>query len=274
MARMGPTTLTLPPFAGATRRLVLWNVAAFFVLAVLQMISSSAASFALVHLGLNPAALMHGEVWQLVSYSFLNTGLISTLFAMLTIWFIGDMLESSFGPRWFYELYFASAMGGAVLASAIAFTHVFRLQPDHAFATGPYAGIFGMLLAVAVLFGDQEFLLLFAVRIKARYLVAIYILVELAILLTSADAFNALIQLCGGLCGYLFIRYAPRRGFAFSFTERYFALRNQYYRAKRRQATKKFEVYMGKQGRQVRFDDEGKYIAPDDKDPNDKRWMN
>jgi hypothetical protein len=32
---------------------------------------------------------------------------------------------------------------------------------------------------------------------------------------------------------------------------------------------------MGKQGREVHFDKEGKYVDPDKKkDPNDKRWMN
>jgi hypothetical protein len=32
---------------------------------------------------------------------------------------------------------------------------------------------------------------------------------------------------------------------------------------------------MGKQGRKVHFDDEGRYVDPDEKkDPNDKRWMN
>ena len=71
------------------------------------------------------------------------------------------------------------------------------------------------------------------------------------------------------------MRHAPRRGIAFAFTEKYFAIRNTYYRAKRRRAARKFEVYMGKQGRDVHFDKEGKFVDPDEKkDPNDKRWMN
>jgi hypothetical protein len=32
---------------------------------------------------------------------------------------------------------------------------------------------------------------------------------------------------------------------------------------------------MGKQGRKVRFDADGRYVDPDEKkDPNDRRWMN
>jgi hypothetical protein len=52
-------------------------------------------------------------------------------------------------------------------------------------------------------------------------------------------------------------------------------MRNSYYRYKRRRAARKFEVYMGKQGRKVHFDKDGRYLGPEEhKDPNDKRWMN
>jgi len=53
-------------------------------------------------------------------------------------------------------------------------------------------------------------------------------------------------------------------------------MRNEYFRWKRRRAARKFEVYMGKQGRKVHFDKDGRYIYPDTvkKDPNDRSWMN
>jgi hypothetical protein len=75
------------------------------------------------------------------------------------------------------------------------------------------------------------------------------------------------------LFGYIYIKMAPRRGFAFAGSERFFGLRNSYYRWKRRRAARKFEVYMRKQNRDVHFDKDGRYIDPD-KDPNDRRWMN
>src|SRR5215472_2800028 len=98
----------------------------------------------------------------------------------------------------------------------------------------------------------------------------------LAMLLQGNDRFGALTQLCGALVGYLYTRFAPRRGMAFGFSERYFGMRNSYYRWKRRRAARKFEVYMSKQGRKVQFDKEGRYVDPDElrKNPNDKRWMN
>jgi len=233
------------------------------------------AAVLLGHLLLEPLAVVHGQIWQLVTYSFIEQGILAILFGMLTLWFTGAILEPSFGPRWLAELYFTSVIGGAILASAISFTHILGLRPDVA-AAGAWTGIFGLLVAIAMIFGDQEFLLWFLVRIKAKYMVAIYILIAIALLLKQADSFGALLQLSGALCGFLYVKFAPRRGFAFGLSESYFGLRNNYYRWKRRRAARKFEVYMRKQNREVHFDKDGRYVDPDElkKNPNDKRWMN
>jgi hypothetical protein len=80
----------------------------------------------------------------------------------------------------------------------------------------------------------------------------------------------AFAQLGGALAGWLYIRMAPRRGISFLISERWYALRNSYYRWKRRRTARKFEVYMKSQGRTVRFDGNGRQL---DDDPDDKkRW--
>jgi len=274
MARSSDVTMTFPPFAGTVRRLVLANVGVFLGYEVLQWLAPALAKFLLYHFLLRPSAVVHGELWQLASYSFFQLGLLDILFGMLTLWFCGSMLEGAYGSRWLGELYFSSVVGGALIASAISFTAVLSLRPDGQ-ALGAWAGIFGLLIAIGMRFGDQEFLLFFLFRIRAKYMVAIYILIAVAILLKDDDEFGALLQLSGALCGYLYVRFAPRRGLAFGVSEQYYGLRNAYYRAKRRRAARKFEVYMGKQGRKVHFDKDGRFVDPDEKrDPNDKRWMN
>ena len=275
MSRTGSISLSFPPFAGVTRRIILANVAAFFAFAVLSWVSPSVYNFLRFHLMLEPLAVARGEVWQLFTYAFVQEGILAILFGMLTLWFTGSLLEGACGSRWLAELYISSVIGGAAIASAISFTHVLHLRPDVG-AVGAWGGIFGLLIAIAMRFGDQEFLLWFVVRIKAKYMVAIYILIAVAVLLKQADSFGALLQLSGALCGFLFVRFAPHRGFVLGFSERYFGLRNEYYRWKRRRAARKFEVYMRKQNREVHFDKDGRYVDPDElrKNPNDKRWMN
>jgi len=275
MPRSGPISLALPAFEGTTRKLILLNVGAFFGLLILRWLAPQLEAVLHSHLILEPLAVAHGEIWQLLTYSFVEQGILGILFGMLTLWFTGSLLEPSFGGRWLAELYLTSVIGGAILASAISFTHILGLRPDVG-AAGAWSGIFGLMVAIAMIFGDQEFLLWFVLRIKAKYMVAIYILIAVALLLKQADTFNALIQLSGALFGALYVKFAPRRGLAFGLSEQYFGVRNRYYRWKRRRAARKFEVYMRKQNREVHFDKDGRYVDPDElrKNPNDKRWMN
>ena len=276
MPRSGPTTLTLPPFEGTVRQLVLINIGVYFGLAVLGLLLPDFTQALVSHLVLQPAALVSWpwQPWQIVTYSFIHLGIMDILFSMLMVWMFGSMLEGSYGARFMREVYFTSAIGGALLAAAASFTHLLGLRPDSV-ASGAGSALFGVMVALAMRMGDLEIFLWFVVRIRIKYLVGIYVLIDLAVLLRAANAFGALLHLSAGLCSFLYVNYAPRKGLAFSFSEQYFGLRNSYYRYKRRRAARKFEVYMGKQGRKVYFDEEGRYLDPDkQKDPNDKRWMN
>ena len=83
----------------------------------------------------------------------------------------------------------------------------------------------------------------------------------------------------GGLFfGFLYLKLLPKRGLAYGASERYFSVRNFYYRWKRRRAARKFEVYMRKQDRPLSgtFDEHGNYIPPDDKKNGGSKsgWVN
>lgn len=259
-------------------------VSLFFGLALLDFISQPVGLFVRAVLLLEPAAVvLHFHLWQLISYAFLNFGILNTAFALLTLWFTGSMLEDSRGPRWFLELFYLSAFGGAALATLLVALPIFTggrvsflgISPISA-AAGLSAPLFGVLVAFAVLFGDVEFLLFFLLRVKAKYMVSLGALLYVATLLREKNSFSALLALCCGLIGYLYTRLAHRSGLAAVASERYFGMRNNYYRWKRRRAARKFEVYMRKQDRVVKFDKDGRYIAPEDeeRDPNDRKWMN
>jgi membrane associated rhomboid family serine protease len=276
MARNSPITATFPPFMGVVRTLVLANTIVFLGFWVVGFLSTSAANFLALHFILQPDAAFHGQVWQFFTYVFFESDLLPFILNNLFLWLLGSMLEATYGQRWFREFYFTVAIAGALLASLITLTGVFRLSPLM-LSAGASAPLFAILVVYGVRFGDLEFWLIpFPVRMKAKYMVAIYIVIDLAMLLRFGDPFRALLSLSGGLCGYLYLQFAPRRGLFFNFSEQFYSMRNAYYRAKRRRAARKFEVYMGKQGRKVKFDSEGRYIDPDEerKNPKDKRWMN
>jgi hypothetical protein len=100
---------------------------------------------------------------------------------------------------------------------------------------------------------------------KAKYFVGILIVVTLAFAMSGGGQVAYVAHLGGLLFGWLYTRRGPKPALVnVGFAERYYGMRNSYYRWKRRRAAKKFEVYMSKHDRQVHFDEHGNYIPPDD----------
>ena len=271
MRRIGSSPFSFPEFRGATRTLVFVNLAAYFALALLQLIARDMAGGISGLLAFDPASFLHGFIWQPFTYSFVHVGLLCTLFELLSLWFLAGFLEQMHSSAWVNGLYAVSVVGTVLAATAIyvcsgTLGYTLPLAP----LFGCFGGIFGLLVAIGTLYGDTEFLLFFTIGIKARYMAAIYALISIAMLFGQQRGY-AFAQLGGALAGWLYIRMAPRRGISFLLSEKWYGLRNNYYRWKRRRAARKFEVYMKSQGRTVRFDGNGRQI--DDNDHDDKkRW--
>jgi membrane associated rhomboid family serine protease len=248
MARIGSSPFSFPDFRGATRRLVLLNLLAFFALLVGQMALPHLEIPLAVRFGFVPGAFVHfGWFWQPFTYSFVHPSLIGTLFELLSLWFLAGFLQDLHTSSWVTNLYAVSVLGTAAAATAIyaaSGTLGYTLTEIPIYGCG--GGIFGLLVAIGALYGDMEFLLFFTIGIKAKYLAAVYALISIAMLF-SEQRMYAFAQLGGALAGLFYIRLAPRRGVSFAFSETWYGLRNRYYRWKRRRAARKFEVYMRSQ---------------------------
>jgi membrane associated rhomboid family serine protease len=270
MPRSSASSISFPAFRGATRRLVLLNVFTYFALLLTGVLTQAGAVWMVDHVAFSPSSFVHGAVWQPITYSFVHSGIIGTALELVSLWFMLGFLEQMHSPSWCTGLYAASVLGTAMAALAIyAAGSFFGFSLPEIPLYGCFGGIFGLLIAIGVLYGEMEFLLLLTFPIKARYMAAIYALIAIAMLFGPLGMY-AFAQLGGALVGVLYIRLAPRRGVSFAFSEQWYGLRNRYYRWKRRRAARKFEVYMRSQGRTVRFDGKGKQI---DEDPDDKkRW--
>jgi hypothetical protein len=272
MPRTGASSFSFPEFRGATRRLILANLGAFFAILIANLAASDATAALVNHLVFRPDLFVHGELWQPLTYSFIHPpgAIIGTALELVSLWFMAGFLEQMHTPSWVTGLYASSVLGTAGAALAIyAVSGTLGATQDPAPLYGCFGGIFGMLVAIGVLYGDMEFLLFFTIGIKARHMAMLYGLITIAMLFTQQRMY-AFAQLGGALAGVLFLKLAPRRGITFAFSEKLYGVRNRYYRWKRRRAARKFEVYMRSKGRTVRFDGQGRQL---DEDPDDKkRW--
>lgn len=269
----GQVQFALPEFSGATRRLILWNLGAFFLLLLAGVAHIDALSAFLGSLALRPELFLAGQVWQPFTYSLIHPGILNTAFELLSLWFLCGFLETMHGDRWLMWLYAISVLGSAITAIVIFVVGLkIGYPPPIVPIYGCMGGIFGLLVAIGLLHGETQFQLMFVLGIKAKYMAIVYGLIALAMTFGEYRMY-AFAQLGGGLAALLYVRSAPRKGFGFAFSEGWYGLRNRYYRWKRRRAASKFEVYMKKQGRTVKFDGQGRLIDEDDVRHDDrKRW--
>ncbi len=184
--------LPLPP---VTQALLLANVAIFFLGELLGR--GLMAAFALWPLGSGFLP------WQVITYAFLHGDFNHLFFNMLGLWMFGGELEQVWGQKRFLVFYTAS-----VLAAALTQLLVNAVLGSTAPTIGASGGLFGLLLAFAMIFPNRIILLFFVIPMKAKYLVALYGIIELyqgVYVMNSGVAHFA--HLGGMLGGLLTLRY-------------------------------------------------------------------
>jgi membrane associated rhomboid family serine protease len=271
MYRGRTLSLSFPPFTKAVKWLILINAAVYLLIELLKAATPELGGALTVALALIPAYVMHGWIFQLVTYSFLHATILHILFNMLGLWMFGAQLESDWGQKRFLEFYFFCVIGAALTTVAVSYTHIGGVSPQTP-TIGASGGVLGILMAFGLLYGDRE-IMLFPIpfSIKAKYFVAGIAFITLVEAISASGSGRGsnvayFAHLGGLLFGFLYVKFMPKRGLAFGATEHYFSVRNSYYRWKRRRAARKFEVFMRKQNRTVSgtFDENGNYIPPDD----------
>jgi membrane associated rhomboid family serine protease len=257
-------SLSLPPFTRWVKRLILTYAGICLLMAILKVASPFSREWIIVYLGLIPKLVVHGMLWQLITYSFLHLELLHLLFNALSLWMFGSQLESDWGSKRFLEFYFFCTVAAALTTVAVSYTHILGLSPGTP-TIGASGGIYGLLVAFGVMYGESEIMMFpLPFMIKAKYFIWGIVFLTLIGAIQETGGVNNFAHLGGLLFGYLYLKFLPRKGLLFASSERYFSARNEYYRWKRRRAAKKFEVYMQKHDRKVEFDEHGNYIPPDD----------
>src|ERR1700686_3566847 len=280
MPRGQTISFSFPPFAGWVKRIILTCTGIYLFQVIVNRFNHDLVLLMQEWLALIPSAVMQqGRVWQVVTYSLLHASFSHVFFNMLTLWFIGAYLERDWGSRRFIECYVFCVVGAALVTITVAYTHFLGMGPTSE-TIGASGGIFGLLMAFGIIYADQEmFLFPLPFRIKAKYLVGIWVVVAIIAVFEPTQGGVAVFAHLGGLFfGFLWVKFMPSRGLSYATSERYFSARNSYSRWKRRRAARKFEVYMKDHDRKVTFDEHGNYVPPDDNDKTNggskSGWVN
>lgn len=139
--------------------LIIINVAVHLLASIAPMIYEYGA--------MQGRAVLHGQVWRLVTAQYLhdNTSLMHLLFNMIGLHFLGRPLESMWSPRKFVVVYTLCGLCGNLFFMLLGVTGAISLQVP---AVGASGCILGLLGVVAVLFPHARILLFFVIPMKIR----------------------------------------------------------------------------------------------------------
>jgi len=195
----------LPPF---TQGLIIANVVVYLLETVM---GDALFQWFALWPGAGPglASLPILTFWQLVTYSFLHGGLTHLAFNMLALWMFAGELERVWGARRVALAYFSSVVCGALAQLLISGL----FGPEGGPVVGASAGVFGILLAYALVFPNRTIMpLIPPIPMPARMFVLLYAVLELVLGVTGTQAGVAHFAHLGGLLGgWLVYRYGRMR---------------------------------------------------------------
>ncbi len=155
-------------------------------------------------LALWPLAPIEGhrffEPWQLITYAFLHDthSIQHLLFNMLGLWMFGAEIERYVGSKRFLACYFASVLTAAI--SQLIVPGWLGVPP--APTVGASGGVFGLLLAYAMLFPQRKVVpLIPPIPMPAWVFASVYAAIELVLGLTGRFAGVAHFAHLGGMIG-------------------------------------------------------------------------
>ena len=142
------------------------------------------------YLTLNPYAIVHGQVWRIVSWILIPPGENNIFFAIIMLVFyysIGTSLERTWGT-FQYNLYLFAGMFFTLIGSSLMMGFCYLFRPEllngiyseytvfeslsYVFST--YYVNMSIFLAYAATFPDNQVLLMFIIPIKVKWLGVVY----------------------------------------------------------------------------------------------------
>jgi membrane associated rhomboid family serine protease len=151
------------------------------------------------------------QVWQIITYAFLHDtrSIAHLLFNMLALWMFGAEIERYVGPRRLLACYFASVVSAAL--TQLFVPAMFGAPP--APTVGASGGVFGLLLAYALMFPHRKVIPLFPpIPMPAWLFATIFAGVELFLGVTGTLSGIAHFAHLGGMIGSALVVMQWRRG--------------------------------------------------------------
>jgi membrane associated rhomboid family serine protease len=141
------------------------------------------------------------QPYQLFTYMFAHGTFMHIFFNMLTLAFMGPILENFWGPKKFLLFYLVTGIGAGIFNFIVEV----YIGAGPGVMVGASGAIYGLLMAFGMIFPNMEVMLLIPpVPIKAKYLV--FLLGGLTFLMDSSGKVAHFAHLGGMVVGFIVVR--------------------------------------------------------------------
>jgi len=148
------------------------------------------------------------QIWRWVTYQFLHRDFFHLLFNMMGLYFFGPLMERWWGSRRFLAFYLICGLGAASLYTVLAFVPGLLDVSAHTGLIGASGCIFGILVGCAVLYPDQQVMLMIPpIPMKMKTITMLFLGIAMFSLIAgSTNAGGEAAHLGGAAIGWWLIK--------------------------------------------------------------------
>jgi len=193
-----------------THMLIIALIGIFALQCVNDVYLNTLADF---YLGLTPAWLLKGWLWQLLTFQVLHVNVTHILFNIISLWFFGAFVENVVGKRRYLLFFFGCGVVGGLLQGTLMVLFPTAFGP---FVFGASAGTSAMFAIFARLESEQEVRWNFILPIRAITLLWISMAISLFFTLVPSQRGGGIAHaahLGGMLAGLGIVRLGWHRDF-------------------------------------------------------------
>jgi len=193
-----------PSFLGSFTergRVCRWLVGINVLVFIVQVLTRPAAGDSLGWftgaLSLDVQHVLHGQVWRLLTYSFLHDpySILHILFNMLFLWWFGSDVEDLYGPREFLTFYLSASFAAGLLYffSSLAFQGQNALP-----CIGASGGVIAVVTLCAIHYPQRIILLFFILPVPLWLFLIIFLAGDAYVFVSREESSTAVAAHLGG----------------------------------------------------------------------------